>query len=145
MGTPCDPDAAGWCWVSDRSPQAPTPASAFGRAYGSSPSRHPVTPPPSGVSHRTGTRDGVRRSDASPPDRPASPELADNISSSARPAADGIARRLAGPGPHGPPAPAVPAGSWRRPFAKKIPLHRQLADFLIQRRQQGFVRRRIAL
>ena len=53
----------------------------------------------------------------------------------------GTARRPAGPGRHGPPVQAVPTGSWPRPFAKKIALHRQLANLLIQRGHQGFVHR----
>ena len=69
-----------------------------------------------------------------------SPRPGGNIRSSAPPSAAGIARRPAGPGRHGPPVRAGPTGSWPRPFAKKIPLHRQLTDFLIKRAHQRLVR-----
>ena len=134
-------DDAGWCWASGRSPPAPSPASVAARACGSPPSRRAATPPPSAAIHRTVTPDTARPSAASPPDHPHSPAPAGNTASSARPSAAGIAPRSTGPGQHGPPAPAVRPGSWTRPFAKKIALHRQLADLLIQRRQLRLVRR----
>src|ERR1019366_3547885 len=86
--------------------------------------------------------DAIHPSAASRPDRLNATGPADNIRSNAPPSAAGIAQRPAGRGHHGLPARAVPTGSWPRPFAKKIPLHRQLADFLIQWGHQGLVHRR---
>src|SRR3954469_20284826 len=82
----------------------------------------------------------ARPSDASAPGRPGPPALVGNTASSARLSAAGIAPRSADRGRLGRPALDVGLGSWSGPFPQKIPLHRQLADLLIQRRQLRFRR-----
>src|SRR5882757_1043717 len=143
MGKPCDPGGPCWCWASGRSLQAPSPASAGTRACGLRSDPLGAAPPPSAAICRMATSYKSRPSDASAPGRPGPPALAGNTASSARLSAAGIAPRSADQGRPGRPARDARLGSWPGPFSQKIPLHRQLADLLIQRCQLSL--RRIAV
>src|SRR3954468_6156769 len=140
MGKPCAPDVPYWCSASGRSPPDPSPASAAAPACGSPSSPRGATPQPSAATRKTARPGRVRPSAASTPGQPGPPAPGGNTASSAPPSAAGIAPQPIGRGPPGQPAPGAPTGSWPRPFAKKIPLHRQLANLLIQRSQLRLAR-----
>src|SRR3954447_25678278 len=65
----------------------------------------------------------------------APPAPVGNTASSAPPSATGIALQPTAQDRPARPGPDAAPGSWPRPCAKKIPLHRQLANLLIQRGQ----------